>query len=207
MLRHSFQRSCLPHATFRRALPGFDQLPLVSLSRGSCSCSHNSEPKWRRTTILCVRKGPKVIMVGDGQVSMGNIVYKPNVCKVRLIDDGRVLTGIAGGTADAVALLEILEGKLSEFPGQLKRACVEMAKEWRKDKFMRRYEAQLVVADSKLSLLLSGQGDVFEPHDDILAIGSGAPYATAAARAQNARDVPESRRAHGGTPVTIQQLG
>ncbi len=138
---------------------------------------------WHGTTILCVRKDGRVAMAGDGQVSLGQTVVKGNARKVRRIAQGRVLAGFAGATADAFTLLERLEAKLERFPDQLERACVELAKDWRTDRYLRRLEALLAVADSKRSLLLTGQGDVLEPEDAVIGIGSGGNYALAAARA------------------------
>jgi ATP-dependent HslUV protease subunit HslV len=143
---------------------------------------------WHGTTILCVRRlGPdgqmQVAMAGDGQVSMGQTVVKGNAKKVRRIAGGRVLTGFAGATADAFTLLERLEAKLERFPDQLERACVELAKDWRTDRYLRRLEALLAVADKDRSLLLTGQGDVLEPEDSLIGIGSGGNYALSAARA------------------------
>ena len=138
---------------------------------------------WHGTTILCVRKDGKVAMAGDGQVSMGQTVVKNNARKVRRIAGGRVITGFAGATADAFTLLERLEAKLERFPDQLERAAVELAKDWRTDRYLRRLEPLLAVADSNRSLLITGQGDVLEPEDQIIGIGSGGNYALAAARA------------------------
>ncbi|MFT8245575.1 ATP-dependent protease subunit HslV [Roseomonas sp. BN140053] len=140
---------------------------------------------WHGTTILCVRKNGQVAMAGDGQVSMGQTVMKNNARKVRRIADGRVLTGFAGATADAFTLLERLESKLERFPDQLERAAVELAKDWRTDRYLRRLEALLAVADKDRSLLITGQGDVLEPEDQIIGIGSGGNFALAAARALN----------------------
>ena len=137
---------------------------------------------WHGTTILCVRKGPQVAMAGDGQVSLGQTVVKGNARKVRRIAQGRVLAGFAGATADAFTLLERLEAKLERFPDQLERACVELAKDWRTDRYLRRLEALLAVADDKRSLLVTGQGDVLEPEDAVIGIGSGGNFALAAAR-------------------------
>ncbi len=138
---------------------------------------------WHGTTILCVRKGGMVAMAGDGQVSLGQTVVKGNARKVRRIAQGRVLAGFAGATADAFTLLERLEAKLERFPDQLERACVELAKDWRTDRYLRRLEALLAVADARRSLLLTGQGDVLEPEDAVIGIGSGGNFALAAARA------------------------
>ncbi|MXP62938.1 ATP-dependent protease subunit HslV [Roseomonas sp. M0104] len=138
---------------------------------------------WHGTTILCVRKDGKVAMAGDGQVSLGQTVVKGNARKVRRIANGRVLAGFAGATADAFTLLERLEAKLERFPDQLERAAVELAKDWRTDRYLRRLEALLAVADKSRSLLITGNGDVLEPEDEIIGIGSGGNYALAAARA------------------------
>lgn len=138
----------------------------------------------RGTTILAVRCGDKVSMGGDGQITMGqSMVMKHGARKVRRLYHGKVLAGFAGSTSDALTLFERFEAKLEEFSGNLVKAGVEMAKDWRKDKYLRRLEAMILVADSKHILLLSGTGDVIEPDDDIAAIGSGGPYALAAARA------------------------
>lgn len=181
-----------------------------------------SASSWHGTTILCVRKNGKVCMIGDGQVSMGNMVVKPNARKIRRIfpktvggkkilassknkDDDEseekpkdgTIVGFAGSTADAFTLVERLESKLDEFPGQLARSCVELAKGWRTDKYLRRLEASLLVADAKDSFEITGNGDVLESHDDVLAVGSGSHFAIAAARAlmdvdtMSAQDVAE----------------
>ncbi len=139
---------------------------------------------WHGTTILCVRRGGRVAMAGDGQVSLGQTVIKGNARKVRRIGaGGGVLAGFAGATADAFTLLERLEAKLERFPGQLERACVELAKDWRTDRYLRRLEAMMAVADASHSFTLTGQGDVLEPEDGVIAIGSGGNFALAAARA------------------------
>ena len=139
----------------------------------------------RSTTVLCVRKGPHVSLIADGQVTQGSCVVKANAQKLRLIQSkgNHVLVGFAGSTADAITLFERLEAKLDEYPGQLLRSCVELAKLWRTDKYLRRLEAVMIVADKKTTLLLSGNGDVLEPPDGILGIGSGGQFATAAAKA------------------------
>mmetsp|Transcript_25511 Transcript_25511/g.59272 ORF Transcript_25511/g.59272 Transcript_25511/m.59272 type:complete len:237 (-) Transcript_25511:28-738(-) len=160
---------------FSRAL--FHSTPFVS-----------ETPQRHGTTIVCVRKNGKVCMMGDGMVSMGPVVVKPNAKKIRRIEpkgDGLspTIVGFAGSTADAFTLLERLEGKLDEYPGQLARSCVELAKGWRTDKYLRRLEASLIVADETVSLEITGNGDVLEPHDGILGVGSGGFYAIAAARA------------------------
>jgi ATP-dependent HslUV protease, peptidase subunit HslV len=139
---------------------------------------------WRGTTILAVRKGGKVVIAGDGQVSVGNTVMKHGARKVRRIGpSGSVLTGFAGSTADAFTLFERLEAKLERFPGQLLRACVELAKDWRTDKYLRQLEAMLICADTTGTYVLTGAGDVLEPDHPVAAIGSGGGYALAAARA------------------------
>ena len=136
------------------------------------------------TTIVGIRKDNLVVIAGDGQASFGNTVMKPNVKKIRRLgQDNSVISGFAGSTADAFALFERLESKLDQYKNQLKRACVELAKDWRTDKYLRRLEAMMIVADKNVSLLLSGTGDVIEPDDDILGIGSGGPYAISAAKA------------------------
>ena len=144
-------------------------------------------PLWHGTTILSVRKGGQVIVAGDGQVSMGQIVVKSNARKVRRLgggpNGGTVIAGFAGATADAFTLFERLEAKLEQYSGQLTRACVELAKDWRTDRYLRRLEAMMAVVDKDVSLILSGTGDVLEPEDDIIGIGSGGGYALAAARA------------------------
>ena len=144
--------------------------------------------QWHRTTILCLRKGDKVVVAGDGQVSFGNTVMKATARKVRRLADGRVIAGFAGATADAFTLFERLEAKLEQYPGQLLRASVELAKDWRTDRYLRRLEAMMAVADAKVSLVLSGSGDVVEPDDGIIGIGSGGNFALAAARAMIDRD-------------------
>ncbi|MBD5418269.1 MULTISPECIES: ATP-dependent protease subunit HslV [unclassified Desulfovibrio] len=136
------------------------------------------------TTILAVKKNGQVAMAGDGQVTLGqNMIMKHTAHKVRRLNDGRVLAGFAGATADAFTLFELFEAKLKEMRGNLLRAAVEMTKEWRKDKYLRKLEAMLLLADAEHLLLVSGTGDVIEPDDDVAAIGSGGPYALAAARA------------------------
>ena len=142
-----------------------------------------SETLWHGTTILSVRKGAFVVVAGDGQVSMGNTIVKANAKKVRRLGKGDVIAGFAGATADAFALFERLEAKLEQHPGNLARACVELAKDWRTDRYLRRLEAMMAVADAKSSLVLSGTGDVLEPEDSLIGIGSGGPFALAAARA------------------------
>ena len=139
---------------------------------------------WHGTTILCVRRGGAVAMAGDGQVTLGQTVIKGNARKVRRIGpSGSILSGFAGATADAFTLLERLEAKLERYPSQLERACVELAKDWRTDRYLRRLEAMMAVADETRAFTLTGNGDVLEPEDGVIAIGSGGNYALAAARA------------------------
>ena len=138
---------------------------------------------WHGTTILSVRKGGKVVVAGDGQVSLGQTVIKHSARKVRRLAGDKVLAGFAGATADAFTLLERLEGKLEQYPGQLLRACVELAKDWRTDRYLRRLEAMMIVADARHTLVLTGNGDVLEPEGGVAGIGSGGAYALAAARA------------------------
>jgi ATP-dependent HslUV protease, peptidase subunit HslV len=135
------------------------------------------------TTILSVRKDGQVVVGGDGQVSLQNTILKPSARKVRRLAGGKIIAGFAGSTADALTLLERLETKLERHPGQLTRAAVELAKDWRTDRYLRRLEAMMAVADGEVSLLLTGQGDVLEPDDGLIGIGSGGPVALAAARA------------------------
>ena len=143
---------------------------------------------WHGTTILSIRKGDQIVIAGDGQVSLGDTVIKGSARKVRRLGDGRVIAGFAGATADAFTLFERLEAKLEQYPGQLTRACVEMAKDWRTDRYLRRLEAMMAVADKDVSLVLTGNGDVLEPDDGVIGIGSGWNYALAAARALVDRD-------------------
>ena len=142
-----------------------------------------ADTKWRATTILMVRKGGRVVIGGDGQVSLGPTVMKGNARKVRRLGKGEVISGFAGATADAFTLFERLESKLEQYPGQLMRACVELAKDWRTDRYLRRLEAMMLVADKNVGLILSGTGDVLEPETGVMGIGSGGNYALAAARA------------------------
>ena len=143
----------------------------------------DSPKQWRGTTILSVRKAGTVVVAGDGQVTLGDTVVKANAQKVRRLGDGDVIAGFAGATADAFTLFERLEGKLEQYPGQLTRACVELAKDWRTDRYLRRLEAMMAVADKDVSLVLTGNGDVLEPEDGLIGIGSGGNYALSAARA------------------------
>ncbi len=144
---------------------------------------------WKGTTILSVRKGADVVIAGDGQVTFGNTVMKSNAKKVRRLGNGDIIAGFAGSTADAFTLFERLETKIEKYSGQLTRACVELAKDWRTDRYLRRLEAMMIVADKDVSLVLSGNGDVLEPEDGIVGIGSGGSYALAAARALSDTDM------------------
>jgi ATP-dependent HslUV protease subunit HslV len=139
--------------------------------------------KWRSTTILCVRRGAKVAMGGDGQVTHGNTIMKADTRKIRWMLDNKVLVGFAGSTADAFALMERFETKAKNFPGNIPRAATELARDWRTDRVLRRLEAMMIVASDEHSLLITGQGDVIQPTDGVLGIGSGGPFALAAARA------------------------
>lgn len=142
-----------------------------------------SEQTWHGTTILAVRKGGKAVIAGDGQVSVGQTIMKGNARKVRRLADGRVIAGFAGATADALTLFERLEQKLERFPMQLSRACVELAKDWRTDRYLRRLEAMIIVADASVTLVVTGVGDVLEPEHAVAAVGSGGNFALSAARA------------------------
>ncbi len=148
----------------------------------------HGQEQWYGTTVLCVRKGGAVVMAGDGQVTVGQTIIKANAHKVRRLGGGtkgggKIVAGFAGATADAFTLFERLEAKLEKHPGQLTRACVELAKDWRTDRYLRRLEAMMAVADADASLLITGSGDVLEPDDGLIGIGSGGSYALAAARA------------------------
>jgi ATP-dependent HslUV protease subunit HslV len=145
--------------------------------------SQSEIPSWHGTTILSVRKNGSVVVAGDGQVTLGQTVIKSNAKKLRRLGKGDVIAGFAGATADAFTLFERLEAKLEQHPGQLTRACVELAKDWRTDRFLRRLEAMMAVADRNVSLVLTGTGDVLEPEEGLIGIGSGGGYALAAARA------------------------
>lgn len=160
------------------------------------SRAENDKDSWRSTTVLAVRKGKDAVIAGDGQVTLGQTIMKSNARKVRRLGKGDVIAGFAGATADAFSLFERLEAKIELHPGNLARACVELAKDWRTDKYLRRLEAMMVVADAKSMLLLSGTGDVVEPEDGVVGIGSGGNYALAAARAlmgldMTAREIAE----------------
>jgi len=143
----------------------------------------NISSKWYGTTVVSVRKDAEVVIAADGQVTLGDTVIKANAKKVRSLADGKVITGFAGATADAFSLFERLESKLEKYSNNLMRSCVELAKDWRTDRYLRRLEAMMLVADKEVSLILSGTGDVLEPKDGLMAIGSGGNYALAAARA------------------------
>jgi ATP-dependent HslUV protease subunit HslV len=143
----------------------------------------SSQGVWHGTTILTVRKGGRVVIAGDGQVTLGATVIKANARKVRSVGKGDVIGGFAGATADAFTLFERLESKLEQYPAQLTRACVELAKDWRTDRYLRRLEAMMIVADRETTLVLTGTGDVLEPERGLMGIGSGGNYALAAARA------------------------
>ena len=145
--------------------------------------SEDPNARMHATTILMVRKDGRVVIGGDGQVSLGQTIVKGNAKKVRRLAKGSVIGGFAGATADAFTLFERLEAKLEQYPGQLTRACVELTKDWRTDRYLRRLEAMMLVADKEVSLLLSGSGDVLEPEGGVMAIGSGGNFALAAARA------------------------
>jgi ATP-dependent HslUV protease subunit HslV len=150
----------------------------------------NTFPDWHGTTILAVRKGGQTVIAGDGQVTQGQTVVKGNARKVRTLADGRVIAGFAGATADAFTLIERLEAKLEQYPEQLSRACVDLAKDWRTDRGLRRLEAMLIVADKANLYTVTGAGDVLEPEHGAAAIGSGGQFALAAARALMAFDLP-----------------
>jgi ATP-dependent HslUV protease subunit HslV len=145
--------------------------------------ANRSRDRWRSTTVIAVRRDDHVALAGDGQVTLGDTIMKYGARKVRRLYNDRIIAGFAGSTADAFALFGRFESKLEQYHGQLQRAAVEMSKEWRTDKYLRNLEAMLIVADERTSLVLSGNGDVIEPDDGIVAIGSGGPYALAAARA------------------------
>jgi ATP-dependent HslUV protease subunit HslV len=158
--------------------------------------------KMRGTTVLCVRKDGKTAMAGDGQVTLGNTVMKNNARKVRTMFDGKILSGFAGATADAFTLFERFEAKLKEYSGDITRSAVELAKDWRTDRLLRRLEAMLLVADSTKTFLLSGSGDVVEPAEPAIAIGSGGQFAQAAALAYL-----DSGVALGAKEIAVKSLG
>ena len=157
--------------------PEEQSIPKTRLSRSE------SRPRIRSTTILSVRRPKQVVIAGDGQVTMGDTIMKSGARKVRRLYNDQVLAGFAGTSADAFALFQRFESKLEQYPAQLMRACVELAKDWRTDRYLRRLEAMMLVADREVGLLLSGTGDVLEPQHGVMAIGSGGNYALAAARA------------------------
>jgi len=142
-----------------------------------------AKPKWRSTTVLAVRHKGKIALGSDGQVTFGNTIMKSDTRKLRRMLDGKVLVGFAGSTADAFALMERFEEKVRDYPGNIARAATELARDWRTDRALRRLEAMMLVADAELTLLLSGQGDVVQPTDGVVGIGSGGPYAASAAKA------------------------
>lgn len=152
--------------------------------------SPSAETPWHGTTILTLRKGGRVVIAGDGQVSMGQTIIKATAKKVRTLGKGNVISGFAGATADAFTLFERLESKLEMYPEQLVRACVDLAKDWRTDRYLRRLEAMMLVADKKSTLVLTGTGDVLEPDQHVMGIGSGGNYALAAARALLETELP-----------------
>ncbi|HEY1615434.1 MAG TPA: ATP-dependent protease subunit HslV [Rhizomicrobium sp.] len=160
--------------------------------------------RWRSTTILSVRKAGTVVVAGDGQVTLGQTVMKSNARKLRRLGKGDVIAGFAGATADAFALFERLETKIEQHPGNLTRACVELAKDWRTEKYLRRLEAMMVVADARATLLLTGTGDVVEPEEGIVGIGSGGNYALAAARALVSFDLPAEEIARRAMKIAAQ---
>ena len=171
----------------------------------SVSSSPETSPSsWHGTTILTVRKGGKVVVAGDGQVSLGQTVIKGTAKKVRSVGSGQVIAGFAGSTADAFTLFERLETKLERFPDQLKRACVELAKDWRTDRYLRRLEAMMIVADPNESLVLTGTGDVLEPDDAVMGIGSGGMYALAAAKALLDSDLSAEQIARKAIAIAAQ---
>jgi ATP-dependent HslUV protease subunit HslV len=150
---------------------------------------HRSFPDWHGTTIIAVRKNGETVIAGDGQVSMGQTIVKGNARKVRRLADGKVIAGFAGATADAFTLIERLEKKLEQYPGQLARACVELAKDWRMDKYLQKLEAMLICADKDTVFTVTGAGDVLEPEFGVAAVGSGGPFALAAGRALYDQDL------------------
>lgn len=176
--------------------------------------------KFRGTTVIVIRRNGKVVMAGDGQVSYGDTIVKHKASKVRRIHNGTVLTGFAGSTADAFTLAERFEGKLKDYNGNLARAAVELAKEWRTDRMLRRLDALLIVADKDKTFLITGNGDVIEPDEGVIAIGSGGPYAQAAARAllrhtnlsaeeiaRTAMEIAADICIYTNTAITLETLG
>jgi ATP-dependent HslUV protease subunit HslV len=157
--------------------------PEIPVQMTSPAHTSSAPPSWHATTILTVRKNGRVVIAGDGQVSLGATIIKANARKVRTLGKGDVIGGFAGATADAFTLFERLEAKLEQYPRQLTRAAVELAKDWRTDRYLRRLEAMMIVADDTTTLVLTGTGDVLEPEAHVMGIGSGGNYALAAARA------------------------
>ena len=201
-----FERLHRPNqpAIWERASGAYSKGPAASACKELKLTEHspgaNALALMHGTTIVTVRKAGKVVIAGDGQVSLGDTVIKHNAKKVRPLGKGEVIAGFAGATADAFTLLERLEAKLEQYPGQLTRACVELAKDWRTDRYLRRLEAMMIVADKATSLVLTGTGDVLEPEGGITAIGSGGNFALAAARALSDHDLDAesiARRAMG----------
>jgi ATP-dependent HslUV protease subunit HslV len=174
------------------------------MNHSETSSSHG----WHSTTILLVKKGGRTVIGGDGQVSIGQTIVKSNARKVRRLGKGDVIAGFAGATADAFALFERLESKLDQYPGQLLRACVELAKDWRTDRYLRRLEAMMLVADARVSLVLTGNGDVLEPEQtpdgSVIAIGSGGNYALAAARALLPTDQDAEQIVHAAMKIAAE---
>ena len=166
----------------------------ISFTRSFRNCAVGNNESFHATTIVSVRRAGRVVIGGDGQVTLGNTVVKANARKIRRLAGGKVLAGFAGATADAFTLFELFEAKLEKHGGQLVRAAVEMAKDWRTDRRLGRLEAMLAVADKEASLLLSGNGDVLEPEDGLIAIGSGGPFAQSAARALLANTELDARQ-------------
>jgi ATP-dependent HslUV protease subunit HslV len=178
-LRHRFPPETRPTIIGPLDLQGLD----ADMGRWPAMTDAAQQTVWHATTILTVRKGGRVVVAGDGQVSLGATVIKANAKKVRSLGRGDVIGGFAGATADAFTLFERLENKLEQYPSQLTRACVELAKDWRTDRYLRRLEAMMIVADREKTLVLTGTGDVLEPEGGVMGIGSGGHYALAAAKA------------------------
>ena len=174
------------------------------MNHSETSSSHG----WHATTILLVKKGGRTVIGGDGQVSIGQTIVKSNARKVRRLGKGDVIAGFAGATADAFALFERLESKLDQYPGQLLRACVELVKDWRTDRYLRRLEAMMLVADARVSLVLTGNGDVLEPEQtpdgSVIAIGSGGNYALAASRALLPTDQDAEQIVHAAMKIAAE---
>jgi ATP-dependent HslUV protease subunit HslV len=164
----------------------------MAMAAATCGLmsEHRPFPDWHGTTIIAVRKNGETVIAGDGQVSMAQTIVKGNARKVRRLADGKVIAGFAGATADAFTLIERLEKKLEQYPGQLARACVELAKDWRMDKYLQKLEAMLICADKDAVFTVTGAGDVLEPEFGVAAVGSGGPFALAAGRALYDLDLP-----------------